>query len=44
MYDYTKDQFKDEVFDTKIIEEETAKLMLDDDVFKKSGIYAYILK
>ncbi len=36
-------EFKDEVFDTKAIEEEIAKLILDDDVSKKSGIYPYIL-
>ena len=36
-------KFKDEVYDTKKIEEETAKLILDDDVTKKSGIYPYIL-
>ena len=31
------------MYDTKAIEEETAKLIADDDVEKKSGIYAYIL-
>ncbi|MCZ2357681.1 MAG: DUF262 domain-containing protein [Bacteroidia bacterium] len=36
-------QFKDEIYDTKAIEEETAKLIADDDVTKKSGIYPYIL-
>ncbi len=36
-------QFKDEQYDTTTIEEETAKLILDDDVTKKSGIYPYIL-
>ena len=36
-------EFKDEVFDTKVIEEEIAKLILDDDVSKKSGIYPYVL-
>jgi hypothetical protein len=36
-------EFKDEVFDTKAIEEEIAKLILDDDVSKKSGIYPYVL-
>lgn len=36
-------QYKDIVFDTKAIEEETAKLIADDDVEKKSGIYSYIL-
>jgi len=36
-------EYKDEVFDTKAIEEEIAKLILDDDVSKKSGIYPYVL-
>jgi len=36
-------EFKDEVYDTKAIEEEIAKLILDDDVSKKSGIYPYVL-
>jgi hypothetical protein len=36
-------KYKDVVFDTKAIETETAKLIADDDVEKKSGIYAYIL-
>ncbi len=36
-------QYKDEKYDTKAIEEETAKLILDDDVTKNSGIYPYIL-
>jgi hypothetical protein len=36
-------KYKDEIYDTKKIEEETAKLIADDDVEKKSGIYAYIL-
>src|SRR3989344_389944 len=35
--------YKDGQFNTKKIEEETAKLILDDDVKKKSGIYPYIL-
>ena len=35
--------YKDEKYDTKKIEEETVKLILDDDVTKKSGIYPYIL-
>jgi hypothetical protein len=38
---YTK--YKDEIYDTKAIEAETAKLIADDDVVKKSGIYPYIL-
>lgn len=36
-------EFKDKVYDPKKIEEETANLILDDDVTKKSGIYPYIL-
>lgn len=36
-------KYKDVVLDTKAIEAETAKLIADDDVDKKSGIYAYIL-
>jgi len=35
--------YKDKKLDTKKIEEETVKLILDDDVSKKSGIYPYIL-
>lgn len=36
-------KYKDEVFDTTEIEKETAKLIADDDVVKKKGIYPYIL-
>lgn len=36
-------KYKDVVYDTKAIEEETARLIADDEVEKKSGIYAYIL-
>ncbi len=36
-------KYKDVVYDTKAIEAETAKLIADDDVERKSGIYAYIL-
>jgi len=36
-------KYKDVVYDTNLIEEETAKLIADDDVEKKGGIYAYIL-
>lgn len=36
-------KYKDTLYDTKAIEEETAKLIADDDVTKKSGIYPYIL-
>jgi len=40
---YLYNKFKDEVFDTKKLEEETARLINDDDVTKKSGIYPYLL-
>jgi Protein of unknown function DUF262/HNH endonuclease len=36
-------KYKDVVYDTKAIEDETAKLIADDEVEKKNGIYAYIL-
>lgn len=36
-------QYKDEIYDTDKIEEKTQRLMLDEDVTKKSGIYPYIL-
>ncbi len=36
-------KYKDTLYDTTAIEEETAKLIADDDVTKKSGIYPYIL-
>jgi len=36
-------EFKDEVYDTKKLEEEIAKLILDDDVTNKKGIYPYVL-
>lgn len=36
-------QYKDEIFDTQKLEEETKRLILDDDVTKKSGIYEYLL-
>ena len=35
--------YKDEVFDYKQIDEEVKRLVLDDDVTKKTGIYPYIL-
>ena len=35
--------YKDGKYDTEKIEEETARLILDDDIKKKSGIYPYIL-
>ena len=37
------DEYKDMQLDTDKIEKETKKLLLDDDVTKKSGIYPYIL-
>ena len=36
-------KYKDEVYDSEAIDKEVAKLILDDDVSKKSGIYPYIL-
>lgn len=36
-------QFKDEEYDSKKIEDEVSKLMQDEDVTKKSGIYEYVL-
>lgn len=36
-------EFKDEQFDSKKIEKEVTKLMLDEDVTKKPGIYPYII-
>jgi hypothetical protein len=36
-------KYKDVVYDTKKLEKETQKLILDDDVTKKSGIYPYLL-
>jgi hypothetical protein len=36
-------KYKDNLYNTKEIEQEVAKLMADDDVDKKSGIYPYIL-
>ena len=40
---YLYNKYRNEVYDTKAIEEETFKLFFDDDVTKKSGIYHYIL-
>lgn len=40
---YLYNEFKDNVYDAKLIEEETKKLMLDDDVTNKKGVYPYIL-
>ena len=36
-------QYKDQVFDFKTVDEEVKRLILDDDVTKKTGIYPYIL-
>ena len=36
-------EFKDKVIDTKKVDEEVSKLILDDDVTKKTGIYPYVL-
>ncbi len=36
-------EFKEEVFDTKALETEIAKLISDDDVVNKKGIYPYVL-
>ena len=36
-------EFKNKKYNPKTIEEETSKLIADDDVIKKSGIYPYIL-
>lgn len=36
-------QFKDQEFDFKKLEEEVSKLMADDDVTNKKGIYSYVL-
>lgn len=36
-------KYKDVVYDTKAIEAETAKLIADDEVERKSGIYSFIL-
>ena len=36
-------QYKDQVFDYQKIDNEVSRLILDDDVTKKTGIYPYIL-
>jgi hypothetical protein len=36
-------RYKDVVYDTKAIEEETVKIIMDDDVTSKRGVYPYIL-
>ncbi|MBE2281534.1 MAG: DUF262 domain-containing protein [Ignavibacteriaceae bacterium] len=40
---YLYNEFKRKNFDSKKLEKEITKLMLDDDVTKKSGIYQYVL-
>lgn len=40
---YLYDKFHTEVYDTNQLESETQRLLLDDDVTKKSGIYPYLL-
>ncbi|HIH96086.1 MAG TPA: DUF262 domain-containing protein [Thermoplasmata archaeon] len=37
-------EFKDEIFDTEALESEIQKLMMDDDVTSKRGIYPYVLR
>lgn len=37
------DSFKDELYDTNELEQEIQKLMIDDDVTNKKGIYSYVL-
>lgn len=37
------DTYKNQIFDTKQIDAEVSRLILDDDVTKKNGIYPYIL-
>ena len=36
-------KYKEVIYDTKAIESETARLIADDDVTKKSGIYPYLI-
>jgi len=42
-YGVLYNKFKDKEFDAKKLEEEITKLMQDEDVTKKSGIYEYVL-
>lgn len=37
------DGFGNEVFDTSVLEQDVARLMLDDDVTNKKGVYPYVL-
>ena len=36
-------RYKDRIFDTERLEQDIARLMMDDDVTNKSGIYTYVL-
>lgn len=36
-------RYKDNVYDTAFLEQETVRLLMDDDVTRKSGIYPYLL-
>lgn len=40
---YLYNQHKDKAFDTALLEKETTRLIADDDVQRKSGIYEYLL-
>jgi hypothetical protein len=42
-FGFIYNKFKDQEFDSKKLEEEITKLMKDEDVTKKSGIYEYVL-
>jgi hypothetical protein len=42
-FGFLYNKFKDKQFDSKKLEEEITKLMQDEDVTKKSGIYEYVL-
>lgn len=42
-FGFLYNQFKGDGFDSDTLEQEVAKLMQDDDVTKKSGIYWYVL-
>jgi hypothetical protein len=37
------DRFKDEMFDTKKVEQQIQTLMMDDDVTNKKGVYSFVL-
>ena len=42
-YGYLYNEFKDNEFDSNKLEKEISKLMQDEDVTKKSGVYLYVL-